>query len=193
MVSGVRVGGGNQLCLWLIWVKKGHPSQPFSCRLFSTNPMRSQAKEAKINSSNNNSSYCLPCMLLCSHRDSEKLDPNTHQNPYACGNNQDQVFYVQEGRWTRNNLRENRAKDELRDKFCTKKNIFFKKKIQVLPSVFATMPSSVLCLPTHTMAVILKSGIEEIKHSFFNDAIEESHRTPLSFPAELMPFFPRNL
>lgn len=128
MVSGVRVGGGNQLCLWLIWVKKGHPSQPFSCRLFSTNPMRSQAKEAKINSSNNNSSYCLPCMLLCSHRDSEKLDPNTHQNPYACGNNQDQVFYVQEGRWTRNNLRENRAKDELRDKFCTKKNIFFKKK-----------------------------------------------------------------
>ena len=62
--------------------KQGHPACPFTSRvLFSPNSMHSPAEEAKINSSNNNSSNRPPCVPLCFHRHSKELDSNTHQNP----------------------------------------------------------------------------------------------------------------
>lgn len=58
--SGLEVGS-NCSSGWSGLSKQGHPACPFTSRvLFSPNSMHSPAEKAKINSSNNNSSNCLP-------------------------------------------------------------------------------------------------------------------------------------
>lgn len=111
-------------------------------------------------------------MLLCVCRVGGRFQHTA--KPRSLWSYQYPVFHVQEGRWMRNNLRENRAKDELQGKVL-KREIFL---LLLLKKFFSgtsfdlchhSLPS-MLCLHIFPLLaqqqVVLKLGIAELKHCF---------------------------